>query len=94
MVHGPSMRSTRKRVRQAAEEKELLASQAPAAKLRRAEAGKVFRNDMIDRFAHGKIQPIDLATISWFATEAGAGGVSDLGVDSDKSFTWKNLMIS
>jgi len=75
------MRSTRKRLRQAEEENELLASQTPAAKLRRAEAGKVFRNDMIDRFATGKIQPVDLATISWFATEAGAGGVSDLGVD-------------
>ncbi len=40
-----------------------------------------FRADLIDRFADGKLEYVDIATISWKGTKAGAGGVSDLAVD-------------
>ena len=40
-----------------------------------------FRFDLIDRFAGGKLDHVDLGTIAWKTTQAGAGGVSDLAVD-------------
>ena len=55
--------------------------QAKERKLRLAEAEQEFRFDLIDRFAAAKLEAIDVATIAWQATEAGAGGVSDLSVD-------------
>ena len=42
-----------------------------------------FRHDLVDRFAVGKLDAVDLATIAWKAKKAGAGGVSDLAVDPD-----------
>ena len=49
--------------------------------LRPAEAEQEFRFDLIDRYATAKLEAIDIATIAWKATRAGAGGVSDLSVD-------------
>jgi len=48
------------------------------------EAANGFRFDLIDRFAAGKLDPIDLATIAWRATAAGAEGVADLAVDPNQ----------
>ena len=42
-----------------------------------------FRFDLIDRFASGKLEATDLATITWLATAAGLGGVADLAVDPE-----------
>ena len=46
-------------------------------------AAEEFRFDLIDRFAAGGLGPIDLATIAWYATAAGAGGAKDLAVNPD-----------
>jgi len=40
-----------------------------------------FRFELIDRFSSGKLEPVDVATLAWKATQAGAGGVKDLAVD-------------
>jgi hypothetical protein len=46
-------------------------------------AAEEFRFDLIDRFAAGRLGAIDLATIAWCATAAGAGGANDLAVNPD-----------
>ena len=38
---------------------------------------------MVDRFANGKLEATDLATITWLATAAGLGGDADLAVDPE-----------
>ena len=55
------------------------AAASPKAEVRSA-AECAFR---FDRFAAGKLEAIDLATIAFLATAAGAGGVADLAVDPE-----------
>jgi hypothetical protein len=69
------MRAARARVRCGGSSGVLSEPDAPTAAI------EEFRFDLIDRFATAKLEAIDLATIAWKATQAGAGGVSDLGVD-------------
>ena len=76
-----SQRVSQQRRLDARKEKALLINHTPVGKRRLADACQDFRNELIDRFASANIQPIDMATIAWFATNAGAGGVSDLSVD-------------
>ena len=40
-----------------------------------------FRDDLLDRLACGRIGWLDLTTIAWHATRAGAVGVEDLALD-------------
>ena len=53
--------------------------QSPSSIARSAELD--FRFDLIDRYAAGKLDNMDLATIAWKATQAGARGVQDLAVN-------------
>ena len=48
-----------------------------------AATAQAFRFDLIDRLSAGKLLPIDVATIAWKATQAGAKGVEDLSVNPD-----------
>ena len=76
-----TQRVSQQRRLDARKEKALLINDTPVGKRRLADACQDFRNELIDRFASANIQPVDMATIAWFATNAGAGGVSDLSVD-------------
>jgi hypothetical protein len=40
-----------------------------------------FRDDVLDRLACGRVGWLDIRTIAWHATEAGAVGVADLALD-------------
>jgi hypothetical protein len=40
-----------------------------------------FRCDLVSRYGHAKLDAIDLCTLAWRATKAGARGVADLAVD-------------
>ena len=77
------MRSARARLEnERAAECAAEAAASPNAEVRSA-AECAFRFDLIDRFAAGKLEAIDLATIAFLATAAGAGGVADLAVDPE-----------
>jgi hypothetical protein len=40
-----------------------------------------FRFELFDRFSSGRLASVDVTTLAWKATRAGAGGVKDLAVD-------------
>ena len=47
-------------------------------------AAQEFRRDLVSRFATGKLEAIDLCTLAWRSTKAGARGVEDLAVDPNQ----------
>lgn len=72
------MRASQRRVRQSNAQS---TAEASTAEVARPDAAAEFRFDLIDRFGAGKLEPVDLATIAFKATKAGARGAEDLGVD-------------
>ena len=58
------------------------------------EAKEAFREDLIARWAAGRIGFVDLGTIAWLATRAGAKGVEDLCVKPGSTNAAKTLRLS